>query len=132
MAAARKRDLGASVIVVGALLGLAVSIYNYISPVGFLAPNASVAGEPGAMLVIVSTALLAIAGLVLAAEVRHRAVKWFFAMAGLLDIVGTAAAAWFLNSNVLIGLMVVCFLGWLGRLGRRDADAMAIVPERTA
>jgi hypothetical protein len=132
MATAGKRDLGASVIVVGALLGLAVSIYNYISPVGFLAPNASVAGEPGAMLVIVSTALLAVAGLVLAAEVRSRAAKWFFAMAGLLDIVGTAAAAWFLNSNVLIGLMVVCFLGWLGRFGRRDAHAVASAPERTA
>jgi hypothetical protein len=132
MAAARKRDLGASVIVVGALLGLAVSIYNYISPVGFLAPNSSIAGEPGAMLVIVSTALLAIAGLVLAAEVRSRAVTWFFAIAGLLDIVGTAAAAWFLNSNVLIGLMVVCFLGWLGRLGRGEADAVASVPVRIA
>ena len=132
MAAARKRDLGASVIIVGALLGLAVSICNYISSVGFLAPNSSVAGEPGAMLVIVSTALLAVAGLVLAAEVRSRAVRWFFGIAGLLDIVGTAAAAWFLDSNVLIGLMVVCFLGWLGRFRRRDADTLANVPERTA
>ena len=59
------RHDGGLLIALGAGLGLLVSIFNYFAPVALLAPTASVAWTPGALLAIAATAILLLAGLVL-------------------------------------------------------------------
>ena len=112
---------GGMLIAFGAVLGLAVSIYNFFSPVEFLAPDSSIAGTAGAGLVIFSTAVLAVFGLILARGVSSTALVWFLLVSSLLAILGTGFAAYLLNSMVLLVLMPLCFLGWLMRLAMRRA-----------
>lgn len=117
MAAGDNGGFGARLIAVGALLGLGVSIYNFFAPVSLFSPTSTIAGTSGAILVIVSTALLLLAGLVLASRVRSSAIRWFFGIAALLDIIGTAFAAYLLDSMVLVALMGVCGAGWIAWIG---------------
>jgi hypothetical protein len=126
VAAGDNGRFGGRLIAVGALLGLGVSIYNFFAPVSLFAPASTIAGTPGAILVIVSTALLLLAGLVLASRVRSAAVRWFFGIAALLDIIGTTFAAYLLDSTVLMALMGVCGVGWIAWIGAgRDRPAPA-------
>jgi hypothetical protein len=111
--------IGVWLIVLGALLGLAVSIYNYVSPVSFLAPDSGIAGTGGAALVVFSTAVLLIFGLMLLGRRWGRGMRAFVLFGALVDIVGTAFAAYLLNSKVLLLLMVLCFIGWLMRMMKR-------------
>jgi len=39
----------------------------------------------------------------------------FFSVAAFLDIIGTGLAAYMLDGAMLVGLMVVCLIGWLWR-----------------
>jgi hypothetical protein len=113
------RHDGGLMIALGAALALAVSIYNYFAPVGFLAPTASINGTPGAALVIFSTAVLMVFGLVLAGRSWGRGLVWFVAISALLAILGTALAGWMLDSMILVALMLFCLVGWLMRLFTR-------------
>ncbi|ESR22851.1 hypothetical protein N177_3988 [Lutibaculum baratangense AMV1] len=68
----------------------------------------------GTYLVLVSTALL-LAGAMILTQYRDMP-GWFSGTLGLLillDILGTAAAAYFLLAWVLLGLMGFCLLAWL-------------------
>ena len=118
--------VGALLIILGSGLGLAVSIYNYLSPTGFMAPLSDTAGTPGALLVIVSTGLMLLAGLVLLFLPRL-AVLAFIAVAGtLLAVLGTGWAALLLESPALLATMAVAGLGWLAFVfggSRRTATA---------
>jgi hypothetical protein len=98
---------------VAAAAALAVSVYNYFAPVSLLAPDASIAGTAGALLVGVSTALLLLAAVVLGFWQRANIIYWVFVVAALLDIVGTAFAGYMLDSLILVALMAVAFVGWL-------------------
>jgi hypothetical protein len=98
---------GAWLVAAAALAGLAVSIFNYFDP------QSGIAGEPGTMLVIVSTALLALAGLLLSGNRLGGFLRGFFALAALLDLVGTALAAYMLHSWSLVALMIIGLAGWL-------------------
>jgi hypothetical protein len=99
---------GAWLMAVAALAGLAVSIYNYFDP------QSGIAGEPGTILVIVSSALLLLAGWLLAGNVlRSRFLRGFFAVAALLDIAGTALAGYLLHSQFLVIAMLIGLVGWL-------------------
>lgn len=100
----------------GAALGLLVAIYNFLSPVGLLAPASNVAGSPGAGLVIFSTLVLTLAALVLAGSITNRALIGFLIVGSLVGILGTALAGWLLDSILLVGLMVICGIGWLLRV----------------
>ncbi|MEM7464582.1 MAG: hypothetical protein AAF362_18075 [Pseudomonadota bacterium] len=107
---------GSWLIAIGAFLGLAVSIYNFFSPVAFLAPLSSVSWSAGAGLVIFSTFVLMLAGLVLVSKVTNRALVIFLLTGSLIDVFGTAFAAYLLDSWVLMALMGLCLLGWLMRV----------------
>lgn len=118
------RHDGGLVIALGAALALAVAIYNYLSPVAFLAPQASVAGTPGAALVVFSTAVLAAAGLILGGRTGSRALVGFLMVGALVAILGTGLAAWLLESPAILALMGLCSVGWILRaLQRRPSVA---------
>ena len=81
-----------------------------------LAPSTGVAHTLGAGIVFLSTALLAVAALVMVL-VHHKPV-WalgFLYVAMLLDILGTGLAAYFLEAGWLLGAMVVALIGWILR-----------------
>jgi hypothetical protein len=106
----RRSDYGAWLIVIASLAGLAVSIFNYGST------DSGIAGTPGAMLVIISTAFLLFAGFALGRDMGSFALRTVFATLCLLGILGTAFAGYLLESNILIVAMALCLFGWLTRL----------------
>jgi hypothetical protein len=118
------KRLGGLMLAFGAVLGLAVSVYNYVMPVGFLSPLSSTDGTLGALVPIGSTVLLLIAGLVLASGTRSRGLIVFFGVGSFLDILGTAFAGMLLDSTPLLVAMAIAALGWLlWVFGPRSAPA---------
>lgn len=99
--------MGSALVCFGALTGAAVSIANYLSP------DSGIAGTPGALLVIVSTIILLGFGLMMRGGAdRSWAYRTFVATTALVAIVGTAFAAYLLESETLVALMMVCLIGW--------------------
>jgi quinoprotein glucose dehydrogenase len=100
-------------------LGVAMSIFNY-----FWTGN-GIHGSLGALIVIGSTVLMAIAAAAIAFGVASGWVRSVLAVLILLDILGTGFAAYMLDAWVLVGLMVLAFIAWLvsafadGRPSRR-------------
>jgi hypothetical protein len=94
-----------------AALGLVVSL------VAYLRRGSGVDHTAGALLVIISTVLLAgdAAVLALTAQMRGRWRGLLIALA-ILDVVGTGVAAWFLHAWLLLILMVVALVGWIAAL----------------
>ncbi|MYZ50382.1 hypothetical protein [Propylenella binzhouense] len=113
MAEAHRRPLspGAWILLVAALAGLVTAAINAFSS------GNGIAFTGGAYLVLVSTALLLLAALVIAFA-RHapRFVRGLLLVLALLDIFGTAAAAYFLESRFLIAFMALGLVGWLVHL----------------
>lgn len=89
------------------LLGLIDAIFNYFSPAN------GIHGTEGALIVIVSTALQLIAALLILARVVRGWVWWLFQVLILLDLIGTALAAYLLEADLLLALTVLGFIGWL-------------------
>lgn len=101
-------SIGVWLIFAAALAGLAVSSFNYLDP------QSGIAGEPGTILVIVSTAILTVlAWLMKGGGLRSRFLRRFITLAAILDIAGTAFAGYLLHSQTLVILMFVAFLGWI-------------------
>jgi quinoprotein glucose dehydrogenase len=103
---------GPSLLIAAALLGVAVSVVNYVTP------DNGIAGTPGALLVIVSTVALALVAWMLRRRFalgRGRGVLW--QAIALFLLAGTAFAAWLLEAPVLVALMMV----FIVIQGRRDA-----------
>lgn len=113
MARGGARDWGLWLMGAAAALGLVVSIFLYVSP------GTGVTGEPGTMLVIVSTTLLLIAAALLLWAGMPTWLRVIFLVLSALDLIGTAVAGWMLNSQVLAILMVVGAVGWLIHVFRR-------------
>jgi hypothetical protein len=101
-------DAGNGLMVVGSGVGLLFSLYN-----NFNSGN-GIHGTPGALLVIVSSALVLIASLLLAFNVfRPRWLRIVVDVLLILGILGTGFAAYMLEANWLVALMVVALIGWL-------------------
>ena len=98
---------GALLMGLAAAAALALCIYNYVTPF------TGIDGTPGALLVIVSTAILILLALILQMGHGGGALHVFILVASLLDIAGTAFAGLLLESRGLMALMAVCFIGWL-------------------
>jgi hypothetical protein len=107
MARGGAKFMGAWLLAAAAVLGLLLSIYLYLTP------STGVAGTPGAILVIVSTALLLLAALLFIWDGMPRWLNVIFIILAALDLLGTALAGWMLNSQILAGLMVIGAIGWL-------------------
>jgi hypothetical protein len=98
---------GAGVLVVASAIGLIVCLIAYFTPHG------PIAHSWGALLVLVSTALMVVASLLVAFTALPR---WFFRLLQVLivlDILGTGVCAYFLEAYVLLAFMVIALLGWL-------------------
>ena len=108
-----KAKIGTSLLCSGAILGTAVSIANYFSP------DSGIAGTPGALLVIVSTLILLVFGLIMRSDAQGFGFRIFIAGSALFNILGTAFAGHLLNSETLAVLMMVSLAGWLIHLFER-------------
>jgi hypothetical protein len=99
---------GALLMGFAAAAALALCIYNYVTPF------TGIDGSAGALLVIVSTALLVLFALALwMSDGGSQALHVFLLAASLADIAGTAFAGWLLESHALVALMAICLIGWL-------------------
>ncbi|MET4632337.1 MULTISPECIES: hypothetical protein [Kaistia] len=112
---------GAWLMALAALAGLAVSIANYFNR------DSGIAGEPGTLLVIASTAIMLVAALILARASRLGGfLRGFLVIGCLVDIFGTGFAAYLLESQALLWLMVAGLVGWLLHVFGPARDLKAI------
>ena len=105
----------AGIVPAAALAGTLVALANYLTP------DNGIAGTPGALLVVASSALIVLVGLVLwrqssRAGALHRVLR----IIALVLIAGTAWAAWLLEAPTLVAIMGVAALGWSTGLLRRS------------
>ena len=99
---------GALIVILAALIGLGVSIANYFNS------DSGIAGEPGTLLVIASTALLAVFGWLLSGDGwRGTLLRGFIVLLTVLNIIGTGLAGYLLHSWVLLAAMLLAALGWM-------------------
>lgn len=111
---------GAWLVAMAALAGCIVSIVNYFDPAS------GIAGEPGTILVIASTALLALFGWLLSIDGGRGAFfRVFIVTSSLLDIIGTGLAGYLLHSQALCLLMLVSLAAWLAHVFFRRRRAAA-------
>jgi hypothetical protein len=93
--------------VAGSASGLALSTFN------FFWPDNGIHGSGGALLVIVSSALILTASLVMALDLSApRSLRILIYGLLLLGIIGTAFAAYMLEAYPLVALMVLTLIGW--------------------
>ena len=95
-----------------ALLALVDSLFNYFST------DNGIHGTEGALLVVVSTLLLAIAAAVVAAGRVPRWTHIILEVLIVLDFIGTAAAAYLLEAWILLGLIVLAVIAWIVHIVR--------------
>ncbi len=95
-----------------AILGFADAVFNY------LWTGNGIHGSEGALLVVVSTFLMIVAaGLILFGIVRGGLRVLFDILLGL-GVLGTAVAAYFLESWILLVLVILAALAWLVHIFR--------------
>lgn len=111
---------GAWVVAIAAIAGCIVSIVNYFDPAS------GIAGEAGTMLVIASTALLALFGWLLSGDGRRSMFfRIFIVTSSLLNIIGTGLAGYLLHSQALFLLMLVSLAAWFAHVFFRQRRAAA-------
>lgn len=99
---------GLWLMIVAALIGLGISIFNYFDP------QSGIEGEPGTILVIVASAILAgAAWLLTGRKLRRSFARGFFTTGLLVGIAGTAFAGYMLHSQALVIAMIAALVGWL-------------------
>jgi hypothetical protein len=103
---------GAWLIAVTSLIAL---IYYLVA---FYIPHGTIAHAWGTLLVIVSSALMLGASLLLALAAMPRWLIVLFEVLIVLDILGTGLCAYFLETPAIIAVLVVAFIGWCLLLSR--------------
>jgi hypothetical protein len=106
------RGRGTWFIILASITGLAVSLYDYVTP------ESGIDQSGGVLLVIVAMGLMLCAGLVVAL-LGSGLVAGILLFLILLDIAGTATAGYFLESPLLMGAMLIAAIGWILRLSVR-------------
>lgn len=108
----RRVDFGMTAVFLLSLLALIDSLFNY-----FWTGN-GIHGSEGALLVIVSTLLMALAAGAVAAQWTRGWLRGLLEFLILLDFLGTALAAYFLEAWILLALVVLAFIAWVAHLAR--------------
>ncbi|OSI24873.1 hypothetical protein BST65_17065 [Bradyrhizobium canariense] len=105
---ARPANYGLWVLLAGSLAGCIAAVTATFDE------GNGIARSGGAYLVLVTTLLLTAAALVLV--LYHRKRKWLtivLAILVLLDLLGTAFAAYFLETPILVAFMALGLVGWI-------------------
>jgi hypothetical protein len=125
--AARRAAYGAWIMAVAGAAATALSAYNYLTR------GTGIDHTLGALLVIISSALILLASLVIAlAPGAPRWLRGVLIVLLLLGVLGTALAAYFLEAWALVGLMALALIGWLVQLGSgRGGARLEPVPARS-
>ena len=97
---------GGWLLVAASALGLLVALYDYLLAWG-------IRGSIGSGIVVFSTAVMTIAALVIVYADPARWVRIVLGIGLVLDFLGTALAAYFLESYLLTALALIAGLGWL-------------------
>lgn len=91
--------------IIGALVALGVAAQ------GYLTPYSGIDGTGGALLVVVSSALLLGAGLVVGPGLAAGWLAVTLLVLSLLDVIGTAVAGYFLDRPLIIAGVVLALVG---------------------
>jgi hypothetical protein len=103
------RGHGTWLVIFASITGLAISLYDYVTP------ETGIDHSGGASLVIAAMGLMLIAGLVVS-QPGPGLMAGIFLFLILLDIAGTAIAGYFLESPLLMGAMLIAAIGLVLRL----------------
>lgn len=96
------------------LMAAAGALGLLVSTIAYFRRASGVDHTAGALLVVVSTLLLTGAAVALALTVGARGRwRWPLFVLALLDVLGTALAAYFLHAWLLLALMAVALAGWI-------------------
>jgi hypothetical protein len=98
------------------LLALAAAVGFVICLIDYFTPHGAIAHQWGTLLVVVSTALMLGASCWIAFGAMPRWLHILFEVLIILDIVGTALCAYFLEAPVLLVFMAVALVGWIWHL----------------
>ena len=101
---------GARLMAIGAAVGFVICVVDYFTPHG------AIAHQWGTLLVLVSTALMLGASCWIAFDTMPRWLRILFELLIILDILGTALCAYFLESPALLVFMAVALVGWIWHL----------------
>ena len=121
----RLADYGTGLLLLGSLIGLGAALFDF-----FWTGN-GIHGTDGALLVIVTTALMVLATVALLIwPETPRWIRAILLVLILLDICGTGFAAYMLEAWWEVGAMALALVGWIvrvagGSIGNRPAPAQA-------
>jgi hypothetical protein len=101
-----RHTYGSWLIAVAAALGFILSLYRYLSV------GDGVSFTAGALLVVVSSALILAASLLISLVAVPRWLGITLSVLLLLGLLGTAFAGWLLESYWLSALMIIGLVGW--------------------
>jgi hypothetical protein len=104
-----KRGWGGFLILLAGLLGAAVAWYDYG------AASTGIDHSGGVMLVL-ATSLLMVLGALVVLVLGSGVIAGIFMVLVLLDILGTGFAGYMLESNLIMGAMIIAAIGWLIRV----------------
>jgi hypothetical protein len=104
---ASRRDLGSRILLVAAVGGLAIAIFNYVWH------DNGIHGTPGALLVVISLALMVAASCALLFAEMGRGLRATLIVLIALDIIGTGLASYMLEADWLLAAMAVALIGWI-------------------
>jgi hypothetical protein len=108
---ARPTDYGVWVMIAGSAAGFCLSVVNYFWP------GNGIDHTPGALLVVISCALVLGASLLMAlGPSKGPALRIFLDVSTCLGVIGTALAAYFLEAYVLVAFMALGLIGWLAHM----------------
>lgn len=113
----RRTDFAMTAVFLLSLLALVDSLFNY-----FWVKN-GIHGTEGALLVVVSSLLMAIAAGLIVNRWVQGWVRGLFEVLICLDFIGTAVAAYFLEAWILLAVVILAFIGWLAHLFRPSSSA---------
>ena len=97
-------------VVLFSVLGFLDAVFSY-----FWTGN-GIYGTEGALLVVISTLLMALAAWLIGARVAHGWVRTLLVVLLILDFIGTGLAAYLLEAWILLGLDVLAAIAWLATL----------------
>jgi hypothetical protein len=104
-----KQTWSTLLLIAASLLGAAIAALDYITP------STGIDHSYGVLLVLVSSLAMTF-GCVVILSVRSRLIVNIFTIAVLLDIIGSGFAAYMLESNFLMAVMMIAAAGWLFRM----------------